>query len=69
VDWSIYYQTNKKRLLAMGSILIVLGLVLYFARGVEAALVLPIVGIVLLTAGIIYKPRQKKTENVTSDAP
>jgi hypothetical protein len=45
-----------------------LGLVLFFARGVEAALVLPIVGIVLLIAGIIYKPRQKKTENVTSDA-
>jgi uncharacterized membrane protein HdeD (DUF308 family) len=59
VDWSIYYQTNKGRLLAMGSILIVLGLVLYFARGVQDALVLPIVGVVLLIAGVIYKPRKK----------
>jgi hypothetical protein len=45
------------------------GLGLYFARGVETVLVLPIVGIVLLIAGVIYKPRQKKTENATSDAP
>jgi len=64
----LYYQTKKGRLLAMGSILIVLGLVLYFARGVDArVLVLPIVGIVLLIAGVIYKPR-KKTENVASEA-
>jgi uncharacterized membrane protein HdeD (DUF308 family) len=68
VDWRIYYQTNKGRLLAMGAILIVLGLILYFARGVEATLILPIVGIVLLIAGVIYKPR-KKIENVASDAP
>ena len=68
VDWRDYYQINKGRLLAMGSILIVLGLYLYFARGVEATLVLPIVGIVLLIAGVIYKPRQKKTENVASEA-
>lgn len=67
VDWRNYYQTNKGLLLAMGSILIVLGLYLYFARGVEATLVLPIVGIVLLIAGVIYKPR-KKTENVASEA-
>jgi len=64
----LYYQTKKGRLLAMGSILIVLSLVLYFARGVDArVLVLPIVGIVLLIAGVIYKPR-KKTENVASEA-
>ena len=62
VDWRNYYQTNKGRLLAMGSILIVLGLYLYFARGVEATLVLPIVGIVLLIAGVIYKPRKKADE-------
>jgi uncharacterized membrane protein HdeD (DUF308 family) len=48
--------------------LIVVGLVLYFVRGDEAALILPIVGIVLLIAGIIYKPR-KKPENVISDSP
>jgi uncharacterized membrane protein HdeD (DUF308 family) len=69
VDWSKYYQTNKGRLLGIGGILIVVGLVLYFARGIETTLVLPIVGIVLLIAGVIYKPHQKKTENATSDAP
>jgi hypothetical protein len=47
MDWSLYYQTNKGRLLGIGGILIVVGLVLYFARGQEAVLVLPIVGIVL----------------------
>jgi uncharacterized membrane protein HdeD (DUF308 family) len=63
VDWRI-----KGRLLTMGCILIVLGLVLYFARGVEATLVLPIVGIILLIAGVVYKPR-KRTENATSSSP
>jgi uncharacterized membrane protein HdeD (DUF308 family) len=63
VDWRI-----KGRLLVMGSILIVLGLVLYFARGVEATLALPAIGIVLLIAGVIYRPR-KKTENITSATP
>jgi hypothetical protein len=62
VDMKDYYQTNKGRLLGIGGILIVVGLVLYFARGQEAVLVLPI-------AGVIYKPREKKTENATSDAP
>ena len=57
----------KLRLLIGGPILIVLGLVLYVARGVEAALVLPVVGIVLLISGILYKPGKKKTENITSD--
>jgi uncharacterized membrane protein HdeD (DUF308 family) len=69
VDWKDYYQTNKGRLLGIGAILTVVGLGFYFARGVETALVLPIVGIVLLIAGILYKPRKKKTENVASDAP
>jgi membrane-bound ClpP family serine protease len=67
VDWSLYYQTNKGRLLGIGSILIILGLILYFARGNEATLVLPVVGIVLLIIGVIYKPR-KKTENVANEA-
>jgi len=54
----------------MGGILIVLDLFLYFARGIDArVLILPVVGIVLLIAGVIYKPRKKKTENVNSDAP
>ena len=68
VDMKDYYQTNKGRLLGIGGILIVVGLVLYFARGQEAVLVLPIVGIVLFISGVIYKPRKKK-ENVTNDLP
>jgi uncharacterized membrane protein HdeD (DUF308 family) len=66
VDMKDYYQTNKGRLLGIGGILIVVGLVLFFARGQETVLVLPIVGIVLFIAGVFYKPR-KKNENVTSD--
>ena len=68
VDMKDYYQTNKGRLLGIGGILIVVGLVLYFARGQEAVLVLPIVGIVLFISGVIYRPRKKK-ENVTNDLP
>ena len=64
VDWRI-----KGRLLVGGPFLIVLGLVLYLVRGIEAVLVLPVVGIVLLIAGVIYKPRQKKTENTAKEAP
>ncbi len=66
VDMKDYYQTNKGRLLGIGGILIVVGVILYFARGQAAVLVLPIVGIVLLIAGVIYKPNKKK-ENTTSD--
>ena len=64
MDWMI-----KGRLLVMGCILIVLGLVLYVTRGIEATLALVVIGIVLLTVGILYKPRKKKTENVTTNAP
>ena len=67
MNWGDYYQTNKGRLLGIGGILTVVGLVFYFARGNETVLVLPVIGIVLLIAGIIYKPN-KKTENVTSEA-
>ena len=63
-----YYQTNKGRLLGIGGILIIVGIILYFARGQEAVLVLPVVGVVLFIAGVIYKPRKKKTENVASEA-
>jgi uncharacterized membrane protein HdeD (DUF308 family) len=62
MDWMI-----KGRLLVGGPILIVLGLVLYAVRGVAAALVLSVVGVLLLIAGVLYKPRNKKTENVSSD--
>jgi len=62
MDWMI-----KGRLLVMGCILVVLGLVVYLVRGTELALVLPVVGVVLLISGVLYKPR-KKTENVASEA-
>jgi len=59
----------KGRLLAMGCILIVLGLVLYFARGVEATLALVAIGAVLLIVGALWKPREKKTQNVSENTP
>jgi hypothetical protein len=46
VDMKDYYQTNKGRLLGIGGILIVVGLVLYFARGQEVALEVPPVVVV-----------------------
>ena len=69
MDPSKYYQTNKGRLLAFGTVLIVLGIVLFFAKGIQDALVLPVFGVVLLIAGVLYKPRQKKSENLTSGTP
>ncbi len=66
VDWKDYYQTNKGRLLGIGGMLVVVGLILYFARGVEATLALVAVGIILLIAGILYKPR-KKTDNIPKE--
>jgi uncharacterized membrane protein HdeD (DUF308 family) len=62
VDMKDYYQTNKGRLLGIGGILILVGLILYFARHQEVVLVLPIVGIVLFIAGVLYKPHKKTTE-------
>ena len=57
MDWRI-----KGRLLVVGCILIVLGLVLFVARGVAATLGLAGVGVVLHIVGIVYKPKQKKVE-------
>jgi LPXTG-motif cell wall-anchored protein len=65
VDWN----SARAKLLVVGPILIVLGLVLYIVRGDTAVLVFPVIGIVLLIAGILYKPRKKKTENIGSEAP
>jgi hypothetical protein len=59
VDMKDYYQTNKGRLLGIGGILILVGLILYIARHQEAVLVLPIIGVVLFIAGILYKPQKK----------
>jgi uncharacterized membrane protein HdeD (DUF308 family) len=67
VGWGDYYQTNKGRLLGIGGILTIVGLVLYFARGNETVLVLPVIGIFLFIAGILYNPH-KKTENVANEA-
>jgi uncharacterized membrane protein HdeD (DUF308 family) len=63
VDMKDYYQTNKGRLLGIGGILIIVGLILYISRGQEVVLVLPIVGIVLFIAGVLYKPRKKGANN------
>jgi uncharacterized membrane protein len=64
-----YYQTTKGRLLGIGAILTVVGLVLYFVRGHNALVlvVLPVVGVVLFIAGVIYKPR-KKEQTTTNTA-
>lgn len=43
----------------MGCILIGLGLALYAVRGTVAGLALPVVGIVLLAVGVVWKPKQK----------
>jgi len=59
----------KLRLLIGGPVLIVLGLILFVVRGLTAALALDAIGVVLLIAGVLYKPRKKKTENVTTDSP
>ena len=65
VDMKDYYQTNKGRLLGIGGILILVGLVLYFARGQEVVLVLTVIGAVLFIAGVLYKPQKK--EQATAD--
>jgi len=57
VIWDI-----KRRLLIGGPVLIVLGLVLYAMRGITNALVLPVIGIVVIILGVVYKPK-KKIEN------
>ena len=63
VDMKDYYQTNKGRLLGIGGILIVVGLVLYFARGQEAVLVLPIVGLCCSLPVLFISRARRKQEN------
>ncbi len=58
----------KRRLLIGGPILIVLGLVIYLIRHTELVLVLSVIGIIVLIAGVIYKPRPKKAENAATEA-
>jgi hypothetical protein len=57
----------KLRLLIGGPVLIVLGLVLYVVRGLTAALALDAIGVVLLIAGVINKPRQKTATPQVTD--
>ena len=66
VDMKDYYQTNKGRLLGIGGILILVGLILYFARHQEAVLILPIIGVVLFIAGVFYKPKKKEQTTATT---
>jgi hypothetical protein len=49
----------KRRLLIGGPILIVLGLIIYALRGIEAVLILPVIGVIVLIIGVIYKPKKK----------
>ena len=55
MDWAI-----KGRLLVIGCILIVLGLVFFVARGSDAALVLPVIGIVLLMQGFFMSHARRR---------
>lgn len=57
----------KRRLLIGGVILIVLGLVLYALRGFEVALALPVIGVIVLIIGVIYKPKKKEPTTVDSE--
>jgi uncharacterized membrane protein HdeD (DUF308 family) len=58
----------KRRLLMGGPVLIILGIVIYLLRTIDVALVLPVIGLVLIIAGVIYTPR-KKTANTASETP
>lgn len=49
----------KRRLLIGGPILIVLGFIIYALRGIEAVLLLPVIGVIVLIIGVIYKPKKK----------
>ena len=51
MDWN----SARAKLIVVGPILIVLGLVLYVARGEIAVLVFPVIGVILLIAGVIWE--------------
>jgi len=57
----------KRRLLVGGPILVVVGLAVYLIRGAQLALVLPVIGVVLLILGVLYKPKPKKTHELIND--
>lgn len=53
--WSI-----KRRLMIGGSVLIVLGLIIYAVKGFTTVLALPVIGAVIIIAGILYNPKNKE---------
>jgi C4-dicarboxylate transporter len=57
----------KRRLLVGGPILVVLGLAVYIIKGAQLALVLPVIGVVLLILGVLYKPKPKKKLELIND--
>ena len=58
----------KRRLLIGGPVLIVLGLIIYFWRGAELVLILPIIGVIVLILGVLYKPKPKKPLSDNNEA-
>ncbi len=60
-----YYQTTKGRLIGIGCALILVGFILYLNKGIQFALVLPVVGIVMVVAGVLYNPKKKMTETTS----
>jgi uncharacterized membrane protein HdeD (DUF308 family) len=42
-----------------GLFIIVIGIVIYFWRGLEIVLVLPVLGAILVIAGFAWKPKKK----------
>ena len=51
----------------MGCILTVIGVILLIARGFSAPLVgILVIGILLATVGVVWKPRKKKTTSAVT---
>ena len=66
MDWGNRYI--KLRLLLGGSIVIVLGLIIYFVKHFTPVLVLPVIGVAVIAVGVLYKPKPINAtviENVT----
>jgi uncharacterized membrane protein HdeD (DUF308 family) len=53
--WSI-----KRRMMIGGSVLIVLGLIIYAVKGFTPVLALPVLGAVIIIAGVLYNPKKKE---------
>jgi hypothetical protein len=57
----------KRRLLVGGPILVVVVLAVYLIKGAQLALLLPVIGVVVLILGVLYKPKPKKKPEVIND--